>query len=96
MTKRTRPRGFASWFAPSVPGAGGGRRGFRGRDRGAVTFSRLAVVAEQIADLGLLTAPKPTDRRAFAGATCQAEAIPLTDELDRHGRARGRAPTLRA
>jgi hypothetical protein len=41
---------------------------------GDVTFTRLA--PEQIARLGLETAPpKATDRRAFRGETCQAEAI---------------------
>ena len=40
-------------------------------------FTRLAVTREQIAALGLPTAPpKPTDRRAFEGETAQAEAIP--------------------
>jgi hypothetical protein len=44
---------------------------------GIVEFSRLAVTPEQIGSLGLTTAPpKPTDRRAFNGETCQAEAIP--------------------
>jgi hypothetical protein len=48
---------------------------------GVVEFSRLAVTPEQIGRLGLATAlPKETDRRAFNGATCQAEAIP-TDVL---------------
>lgn len=43
---------------------------------GEVTFSRLAVTPDQIHELTLSTAPpKPTDRRAFAGETCQAEAI---------------------
>jgi hypothetical protein len=43
---------------------------------GAVTISRLAVTPEQIAAYDLPTAPpKPTDRRAFAGQTCQAEAL---------------------
>lgn len=42
---------------------------------GCATFKRLAVTGEQIASLGLPTAPaKDTDRRAFAG-DCQAEAI---------------------
>jgi hypothetical protein len=43
-----------------------------------VTFTRLAVTPEQIASLGLPTAPpKATDRRRFDGAaTVQAEAIP--------------------
>jgi hypothetical protein len=44
---------------------------------GVVEFSRLAVTPEQIDSLGLVTAPpKATDRRAFNGDTCQAEAIP--------------------
>ncbi len=44
---------------------------------GAVDFSRLAVTPEQIASLGLATAPpKKTDRHGFNGKTCQAEAIP--------------------
>jgi hypothetical protein len=44
---------------------------------GFVTFTRLAVTPGQISVLRLPTAPpKPTDRRAFAGNTCQAEAIP--------------------
>jgi hypothetical protein len=42
-----------------------------------VQFTRLAVTPEQMADMGLLTAPpKKTDRRAFEGQTTQAEAIP--------------------
>lgn len=42
-----------------------------------IRFSRLAVTPEQIAELGLPTAPaKPTDRRSFEGETVQAEAIP--------------------
>jgi len=41
------------------------------------TFTRLAVTLSQAEALGLPTAPpKPTDRRAFAGVTVQAEAIP--------------------
>lgn len=41
------------------------------------TFTRLAVTPEQIAEMDLPTAPaKATDRRAFAGETVQAEAIP--------------------
>ena len=44
---------------------------------GIVEFSRLAVTPTQIDTLRLVTAPpKATDRRAFNGATCQAEAIP--------------------
>jgi hypothetical protein len=44
---------------------------------GVVDFSRLAVTPEQIDRLRLVTAPpKATDRRAFNGETCQAEAIP--------------------
>jgi hypothetical protein len=43
---------------------------------GIVTFTRLAVTPEQIAEYGLPTAPpKETDRRAFQGQTCQAEAF---------------------
>jgi hypothetical protein len=44
--------------------------------RGRATFTRLAVTPEQIAAYSLPTAPpQPTDRRAFIGATCQAEAL---------------------
>jgi hypothetical protein len=44
---------------------------------GDIRFTRLAVIPEQIDELGLLTAPpKPTDRRAFTGETVQCEAIP--------------------
>ena len=43
---------------------------------GRVTFTRLAVTPTQIEELGLPTAPpKETDRRAFSGETCQAEAL---------------------
>lgn len=43
---------------------------------GEATFTRLAVTPQQIATYNLPTAPpKPTDRRAFAGQTCQAEAL---------------------
>jgi hypothetical protein len=43
---------------------------------GEATFTRLAVIPQQIRDLRLPTAPpKLTDRRAFHGQTCQAEAI---------------------
>jgi hypothetical protein len=43
---------------------------------GNVAFTRLAVTPTQITALSLETAPpKPTDTRAFAGQTCQAEAI---------------------
>jgi hypothetical protein len=43
---------------------------------GEVSFTRLAVTPEQIAQYGLPTAPpKPTDTRAFRGETCQAEAL---------------------
>jgi hypothetical protein len=43
---------------------------------GEATFTRLAVTPAQVALYDLPTAPpKPTDRRAFAGATCQAEAL---------------------
>jgi hypothetical protein len=43
---------------------------------GQATFTRLAVTPAQIAEFNLPTAPpKPTDNRAFAGQTCQAEAL---------------------
>jgi hypothetical protein len=43
---------------------------------GEATFTRLAVTPDQIAAYDLPTAPpKPTDRRAFTGQTCQAEAL---------------------
>lgn len=43
---------------------------------GGVEFTRLAVTPKQIRELRLPTAPrKPTDKRAFRGDTCQAEAI---------------------
>jgi hypothetical protein len=43
---------------------------------GEATFTRLAVTPDQIAVYDLPTAPpKPTDRRAFNGETCQAEAL---------------------
>ena len=43
---------------------------------GEATFTRLAVTPTQIEELGLPTAPpKETDRRAFSGETCQAEAL---------------------
>jgi hypothetical protein len=43
---------------------------------GEATFTRLAVTPEQIAAYDLPTAPpKEGDRRAFSGATCQAEAL---------------------
>jgi hypothetical protein len=43
---------------------------------GEATFTRLAVTPTQIEALNLPTAPpKETDRRAFSGETCQAEAI---------------------
>jgi hypothetical protein len=52
---------------------------------GNATFTRLAVIPEQIRQFDLPTAPpKDTDRRAFNGQTCQAEALPpdvLTDIL---------------
>ena len=42
-----------------------------------VSFTRLAVTPEQIEALALpIKPPKATDRRAFDGETCQAEAIP--------------------
>jgi hypothetical protein len=44
---------------------------------GEVRVTRLAVTPTQITRLRLLTAPpKSTDKRAFTGRTCQAEAIP--------------------
>jgi hypothetical protein len=47
---------------------------------GAAKFTRLAVTPQQIATYDLPTAPpKPTDRRAFNGATCQAEALAPDD-----------------
>ena len=47
----------------------------------SVTFTRLAVTPEQMIELALPTAPaKASDNRAFAGETCQAEAI-APDEL---------------
>ncbi len=46
---------------------------------GAVTFERVAVTPEQIAEHDLPTAPpKATDRRAFHGEACQAEALDPT------------------
>jgi hypothetical protein len=43
---------------------------------GQATFTRLAVTPQQIATYRLPTAPpKDTDRRAFRGRTCQAEAL---------------------
>jgi hypothetical protein len=43
---------------------------------GEVVFTRLAVTPEQIVTHSLPTAPpKSTDRRAFTGQTCQAEAL---------------------
>jgi hypothetical protein len=43
---------------------------------GQATFTRLAVTPEQIRQYQLPTAPpKPTDKRAFRGQTCQAEAL---------------------
>ena len=47
---------------------------------GRVIFTRLAVTPEQIETYHLSTAPpKPTDRRAFRGETCQAEAFAPDD-----------------
>jgi hypothetical protein len=47
---------------------------------GEARFTRLAVTPAQIHDLRLPTAPpKPGDRRAFNGETCQAEAIAPDD-----------------
>lgn len=59
---------------------------------GTSTFSRLAVTPEQIARYGLSTAPpKSSDKRAFTGLTCQAEALApdvlaqiLRDGIERH------------
>jgi hypothetical protein len=49
---------------------------FNERLGGEVSFTRLAVTPQQIATLNLPTAPpKSTDKRAFHGGTCQAEAI---------------------
>jgi hypothetical protein len=47
------------------------------RDHGGnATFTRLAVTPEQITRHRLTTAPpKATDKRAFSGQTCQAEAL---------------------
>jgi hypothetical protein len=46
---------------------------------GAVTFERVAVTPEQIEHTTLPTAPpKATDRRAFHGEACQAEALATT------------------
>jgi hypothetical protein len=43
---------------------------------GEVTFTRRAVTPAQITQYGLETAPpKATDKRAFRGPTCQAEAL---------------------
>jgi len=43
---------------------------------GEVTFTRLAVTPAQITQYGLEAAPpKATDKRAFRGRTCQAEAL---------------------
>jgi hypothetical protein len=43
---------------------------------GNATFTRLAVTPEQIERYALPTAPaKDTDKRAFSGETCQAEAL---------------------
>jgi hypothetical protein len=47
---------------------------------GQATFTRLAVTPTQFGRLNLPTAPpKPEDRRAFRGLTCQAEAIAPND-----------------
>jgi hypothetical protein len=41
-----------------------------------IEITRLAVTPEQIAEHDLPTAPpKPSDKRAFSGRTCQAEAL---------------------
>jgi hypothetical protein len=43
---------------------------------GEATFTRLAVTPAQIREFELSTAPpKPGDKRAFSGMTCQAEAL---------------------
>jgi hypothetical protein len=48
---------------------------------GEVEFYRLAVTPEQVRRLRLPTAPpKKSDKRAYRGPTCQAEAI-APDEL---------------
>jgi hypothetical protein len=50
---------------------------------GEVTFTRLAVTPAQIRRYRLPTAPpKPTDKRAFNGRTCQAEALAPDDLAD--------------
>lgn len=50
---------------------------------GSATFTRLAVTPQQVKALRLPTAPpKASDKRAFHGKTCQAEAIP-PEELAR-------------
>jgi hypothetical protein len=50
---------------------------------GEARFTRLAVTPDQIDRLHLPTAPpKDTDRRAFSGETCQAEAIAPNDLAD--------------
>ena len=67
-------------------------------------FSRLAVTGAQAEALALPTAPaKATDRRAFAGETVQAEAIPpdvltrlVADAIDERQDARTFAETLAA
>jgi hypothetical protein len=47
---------------------------------GDVRFTRLAVTPDQIKRSNLPTAPsKPTDKRAFHGMTCQAEALAPDD-----------------
>lgn len=44
---------------------------------GFISFRRLAVTPDQIAEFNLETAPpKKTDKRSFSGETCQLEAIP--------------------
>jgi hypothetical protein len=43
---------------------------------GEVTFTRVAVTPAQVAQYDLPTAPqKASDKRAFHGSTCQAEAL---------------------
>jgi hypothetical protein len=49
---------------------------FAGDLGGEVTITRLAVTPAQIGEFDLPTAPpKPGDKRAFSGMTCQAEAL---------------------
>jgi hypothetical protein len=71
-------------------------RAFCGELGGQVEFRRLAVLPEHVEEHGLVTSPaKVSDRRAFDGATVQAEALPpdvladlvrsaIASELDLH------------